>query len=69
MRLELCLRQAVLMWLVQIMLATEEAEYICVRPAASYKKLFSHLAEQADMTYQVLLFLLPRQPSYICTMQ
>lgn len=37
----------------QVVLATDKAQYVCVRPAAGYKKLYSHLAEQAEITFQV----------------
>ena len=40
--------------MVQVLLATEHAEYQCSKPAAAYKKTFSHLAEQAQIAFQVL---------------
>jgi hypothetical protein len=37
----------------QVVLETDEASYTCVRPAAAYKKLHTHLSEQADICCEV----------------
>ena len=36
----------------QVLLATSNAEYSCVKPASGYKKIFAHIAEQADILYE-----------------
>ena len=38
--------------LLQILIATGSAEYLCVKPASGYKKVFAHIAEQADIFYE-----------------
>ena len=42
-----------------ILLFTDICDYICMRPSSVYKKLFMHLSEQADMTYEVYQALNP----------
>lgn len=37
----------------QVVLTTEAATYTLLKPAAAYKKTFAHLAEQADIAYEV----------------
>lgn len=39
-------------WL-QIVLVTKAAQYGCVRAAAVYKKIFTHLLEQAEIAFEV----------------
>ena len=39
--------------LLQVLLATDQAQYLCSKPAAAYKKTFSHLAEQVQIAFQV----------------
>ncbi|KAF5833085.1 hypothetical protein DUNSADRAFT_10703, partial [Dunaliella salina] len=43
----------------QVVLKTASALYECVRPSASYRKLFSQLEEQLDICHQVYLALCP----------
>lgn len=33
----------------QVLIATSHADYLCVKPAPGYKKMFAHTAEQADI--------------------
>lgn len=37
----------------QVVLETEAASYVCVRPAVSYKKVHTHLSEEADICCEV----------------
>ena len=41
------------MLVVQICISTGASEYIATKPAASYKKLFIHVMEQTDISYEV----------------
>lgn len=43
----------------QVLIATSSSEYLCVKPAPGYKKLFAHTAEQAEILYEVQLFPTP----------
>ena len=45
---------------VAVSLHTDAATYITVRPNASYKKLFSNLSGQADITFEVVQALMPQ---------
>jgi DNA (cytosine-5)-methyltransferase 1 len=45
---------------VAVSLHTDAATYITVRPAASYKKVFSNLSGQADITFEVVQALMPQ---------
>ena len=37
----------------QLVLETERGSYVCLRPAGAFKKLHTHLAEQADIACEV----------------
>ncbi|KAL3133376.1 hypothetical protein ABBQ38_007247 [Trebouxia sp. C0009 RCD-2024] len=43
-----------------VLIATSNAEYLCMKPAPGYKKIFAHLAEQADILYEVCHALHPK---------
>ena len=43
----------------QIRVKTAAAQYMISRPASSYRKLFAHLTEQADIAVEVQRALLP----------
>ena len=43
----------------QIGVKTAAAQYMVSRPASSYRKLFAHLTEQADIAVEVQRALLP----------
>ena len=38
----------------QIVVKTPKASYVCTRPATSYRKIFTHLTEQADIALEVI---------------
>ncbi len=37
----------------QVLLATSNAEYLCIKPAPGYKKIFAHVSEQAEILFEV----------------
>lgn len=37
----------------QICVKTDLAEYVAAKPAASFKKMFGHLMEQTDISFEV----------------
>lgn len=47
---------------VQVLVATNNAEYLCVKPAAGYKKVYANIAEQAGILYEVSM-----SPKNACT--
>jgi len=38
---------------IQVLVATNNSEYQLVRPAASYKKMYGDILEQAEILYEV----------------
>lgn len=42
-----------LQFYVQICVKTSLAEYVAARPASTFKKMFSHLMEQTDISFEV----------------